>query len=340
MRRSVILKLMIIGLTINSLQAINPDFRYIAEQAIKAPSGHNTQPWLIKINEDRIEIHPNFNKSLKIVDPDNRELFISLGCATENACIAASVKKYSSDVSVTKDSVIIIRLSRDETIKENSLVEFIPLRQTNRSVYNNKIITDSIIQLLKSISLERDIHLYLFKNGTVEYNNVGELITKGNIQQMENPAFVGELKSWMRFNKGESIKTNDGLSYAVMGAPNLPSFISKPIVSSYLTPKMQNKGDREKIESSSHFALFTTKTNSAKDWINLGRSLQRFLLTTTSFGIANAFMNQPCEIKELSVELNKRLDIDSEYPTILVRIGYAKSMPYSLRKNIEEVTLK
>lgn len=74
---------------------IRPDFIYMMEQAVKAPSGHNTQPWLFRVQKDRIQILPDMSKSLPAVDPDNRELFISLGCATENLCIAAEAKGYT-----------------------------------------------------------------------------------------------------------------------------------------------------------------------------------------------------------------------------------------------------
>ena len=43
------------------------------EQAVKAPSGHNTQPWLFRVQKDRIQILPDMSKSLPVVDPDNRE---------------------------------------------------------------------------------------------------------------------------------------------------------------------------------------------------------------------------------------------------------------------------
>ena len=46
----------------------NPDFLFMVEYAIKAPSGHNTQPWLFRINENNIEIHPNFDRALPVVD--------------------------------------------------------------------------------------------------------------------------------------------------------------------------------------------------------------------------------------------------------------------------------
>jgi len=36
----------------------------------------------------------------------------------------------------------------------------------------------------------------------------------------------------------------------------------------------------------------------------------------------------------------KVLNIPNEYPTILLRVGYGKKMPYSKRKNISEVIIQ
>ena len=62
----------------------NTAFTPLIEHAIRAPSGHNTQPWRFTLGADCITIAPDFSKRLPVVDPDNRELFISLGCAAEN----------------------------------------------------------------------------------------------------------------------------------------------------------------------------------------------------------------------------------------------------------------
>lgn len=156
---------------------------------------------------------------------------------------------------------------------------------------------------------------------------------------MQDKAFTDELKSWMRFNKKHQNATNDGLSYAVFGAPNLPRFIVKPIMSSHLNDKTQNKGDRKKIASSSHFILLTTTDNAPNEWVRLGIIMERFLLKTTELGIAHAYMNQPNEVNELSGEMTKTLNIPDEYPVILLRIGYGEKMPYSKRKDIKEVIL-
>jgi hypothetical protein len=56
----------------------------MVRSATLAANGHNTQPWKFAIRQDVIEIYPDYSRRLPVVDPDNRELWISLGCALEN----------------------------------------------------------------------------------------------------------------------------------------------------------------------------------------------------------------------------------------------------------------
>ncbi len=53
----------------------------------------------------------------------------------------------------------------------------------------------------------------------------------------------------------------------------------------------------------------------------------------------HAYFNQPNEVNELSFEMATKLGISNEYPTVLMRIGYGKKMPYSLRRNTNSCIL-
>jgi hypothetical protein len=86
------------------------------------------------------------------------------------------------------------------------------------------------------------------------------------------------------------------------------------------------KTDLDKINSSSHLVLFTTKNNTVSEWIDSGWILERILLEATKLNLANVYLNQSCEIEVLENEIKNTLPINSEYPTILLRIGYAKPM--------------
>lgn len=334
------LSLIFILFFMNNMNAQNPDFLFMVEQAIKAPSGHNTQPWLFKVNDQSIEIHPNLSKSLSVVDPDNRELFVSLGCATENLRIAASQKGYDSKVSISNEGIITIELTRKMQVTPNSLFRQIALRQTNRSIYNGVLIADDSIETLKTVPLEPGIRVHCFKWGTPEYDTIAAYVYRGNGVQMNDTNFKNELREWMRYNKRHMNATNDGLAYAVFGAPNLPKFIVKPIMANAINEGAQNKGDRRRIESASHLMLFTSQNNTVREWINLGMTLERFLLKATEMNIAHSYFNQPNEIRELSLQMAESLHIKNQSPTILIRLGYAKPMPYSKRKKLSEVLIK
>lgn len=312
----------------------------IIEQAVKAPSGHNTQPWIFDIEKNEVIIRPDFSKSLPVVDPCHRELYISLGCAAENFSIAASAFGYRTEIKVEKtDKEYRIRLQTtpDKSIPPSPLYPFIGKRQVNRRVYDSRIIPEKSMMQIMHISREDEVRFYAFQNGTSDFEILRKYILEGNNRQMNDTAFKDELKSWMRFNKKHSEATRDGLSYAVFGAPDLPAFISRPVMSSFLKSSIQNKGDNRKITSSSHLLLFTTNDNTVESWMASGRTLQRFLLTAAREGIACAFLNQPCEVEKLAMEIQNNLLTDKAYPTLLLRLGYAKTVPYSLRKEVGDV---
>src|ERR1700761_5642220 len=56
--------------------------------AVRAPSVHNTQPWLWRVAENRVHLYSNLSLQLPSTDPDCRDLMISCGIAL-NHCAAA-----------------------------------------------------------------------------------------------------------------------------------------------------------------------------------------------------------------------------------------------------------
>ena len=318
---------------------MNTDFIEIIRYASKAPSGHNTQPWKFRMDRDTITVIPDLKVALPVVDGENRELFISLGCAAENLCIAASHFSYGTHIAEQGKNGISIHLSKNPTAASNPLLRQIEKRQTNRSVYNGNKIPEKVLSLLQSIHKEDSIGLYFTETGTPFANTIVEYIRKGNAIQMSDKAFREELLSWMRFNPKQIEATCNGLSYRVFGNPPLPGLLAKPIVRLFLKPDIQNKSEKKKIDASSHFVVYTTRHNTVEEWIDLGRTLQRFLLQATECGIAYAFLNQPCEVASLAADLQNTLPVNQEYPTLIIRIGYAESVPYSPRKAVESLLI-
>jgi hypothetical protein len=287
--------------------------------AVLAPSGHNSQPWLFQVGDNEIIISPDYAKRLDVVDSENRELFISLGCAVQNLMTAAHHYGYDATYEYN-DGKIVVKISKQEVQKDDPLFDAIKKRHTHRGNFTGAIIPENLLQ---GFDNEDDASVLICKSESPEAEIIRQKIVAGNEIQMSDTAFKRELVSWMRFNKKHVNETRNGLCYNVLGFPATPKPIGRKIVGMFLNPKAQNKTDVAVNASASHFCVFCVKENTPQNWIDLGVFLERFLLKITSQGIAYNFSNQPCEIPSLNQELQKELNI-THCPSVVVRLGYGK----------------
>jgi len=314
--------------------------------ACRAPSGHNTQPWKFQISEidDSIKIFPDFGRKLSVVDGDNHALFIGLGCCLENLIIAAENFGFKTKVKYSlseknREFIQINLLRENKKIKANNpLFESIMKRQSNRRKYESKKIPIKDLNKLKdaSKSLEAKAIFFLKDN---EIKNLLKFVREGSILQYGDKKFVNELISWMRFSKKSAEKHNDGLYSAVMAIPRMPEWLGKIILKFSAKPKSMAKNFEKLAANSSGLVLFVSKNNNKKSWIETGRCFERFVLTATSLGISNSHVNMPCEVLSIRKKLEKELNLQGYHALLLVRIGYGKPMPYSLRRSLSEVVV-
>lgn len=302
--------------------------------AICAPSGHNSQPWKFQTTENQIIVMPDMSKTLKVVDGENRELFISLGCAVENMQIAATQYGYESDYEYI-DGKIVVTFRQSETVTPDPLFDQIKKRHTHRGEFTGKKIPSDLIKILQSVEKEQNTDFAIFDGETNEAKLIKEKIYLGNDIQMSDTAFKNELVEWMRFNKKDIKENQNGLCYNVLGFPATPKFVGKKMVRMFLSPKAQNKTDNGVNNSASEFCLFSTAAKNEADYIAVGKTLERVLLKITELNLAYSFSNQPCEVEPLSLKLREELNL-TNYPSVVIRIGYGEEPKhFAPRENIE-----
>src|SRR5262245_31083974 len=65
-----------------------------------APSGHNAQPWSVRLDAGQIWIGTDSTRWLPQVDPTNREATLSVGAFVENLITAAPAHGFVADYEV------------------------------------------------------------------------------------------------------------------------------------------------------------------------------------------------------------------------------------------------
>ncbi len=190
-----------------------PDMTGLIHHAVMAPSGHNTQPWRFRVKENRVLIFPDFLRRLPVVDPLDRELYISLGCALENLVIAAGHEGYRALVGYSfEDGAISVNLEPvDGKANNDWLFNAISIKQSTRRRYDGRSIPEADMERLALLPLEKGVSA-VFVTDSEKVEGIIELVKEGNSIQMNDRDFMQELISWIRFNEAEANRYRTALA--------------------------------------------------------------------------------------------------------------------------------
>ncbi len=313
----------------------DPQLREIVRYATLAASGHNAQPWLFHIRDRRIEIHPDMSRRLPSVDPDDREMWMSLGCALENLCHAARAAGFEPEItSPAENSWVQVEL-KPTASEAGPLFDSIPHRQSTRSAFDGRKLNSDDLANIMSIPVEPGVRLRLFDGGR-SLEQVLEYVSSANQIQFADRAFVEELIEWIRFNRREALGSLDGLDSRCLGSPAIPRWIGRQVVGR-TTPQNQAATDTELLRSSAGVIVIATDEDSKSAWVRAGQVCQRLALTLTSMNIKTAFLNQPMEVPSIRTQFQAALGFGESLPQLLLRFGFAPPTPLSLRRPVEDV---
>jgi hypothetical protein len=318
--------------------ADDPDTAELVRYATLAASSHNTQAWRFRAGAQGIDILPDLTRRTPVVDPDDHHLYASIGCAAENLSIAAKARGRSGEVHYlagAERSRLHVALSAAPR-EETALFRAIPQRQSARTVYDRTPVGNHVLARLDAVSRIGGIEP-VFVMDVPRRDQILDLVIAGNSAQLDDPAFVSELKSWLRFNERAAVASRDGLFSAASGNPRLPSWIGPMMFDFFITKDGENAKLAEQVRSSSGLVAFLAPNDDRAGWTAAGRAYQRFALQATVDGLKHAFVNQAVEVPDVRRELRSLLGTGERRPSLLVRFGFGPPMPRSLRRSVRDV---
>jgi nitroreductase len=320
-----------------ALLSEDPDTHDLIRYATLAPNGHNTQPWRFALSPQRIIIRPNVARRTPIVDPDDHHLFVSLGCAAENLSLAAAARGRPGDSSFddTGDGALDFAY-RKGAAQSSPLFDAIPKRQSTRAEYDGRAVSPADLNTLVAAANMPGIDVVLITDPP-RLSRIRELVVAGNSTQMADPAFIQELKTWLRFSPRQALRMGDGLYSAASGNPSLPEWLGPRMFDMLVTAKSENDKYARQLRSSAGVAVFVGAQNNREHWARAGHACQRFALQATALGLKHAFVNQPVEVAGLRSELAALIGMPGRRPDLVMRFGYGPELPYSARRSVEAV---
>jgi len=313
------------------------DRRDLIRYATLAANNHNAQPWKFRIGAGAVDVLPDLSRRTPVVDPDDHHLFCTLGCATENLILAAAARGLAGTATFMTGGEGGVQVSL-ETAAPGESAEFkaIPQRGVSRAVYDGKPVPASTVDALAAAGQSEAVDVVVITD-PARVETILALVVEGNDAQFNDPAFMAELKSWIRFNPTQAIETGDGLFSGASGNPSTPAWLGRLMFGFVATPKSEADRAMAQIRSSAGVIVFVGREADPAHWVECGRSYQRFALRATTLGIRHAFINQAVEVPSVRERLAAELGMAGRRPDLIVRFGTGPAMPKSLRRPVASV---
>ncbi len=326
------------GTTANQLDAMGNSILYYASLA---PSGHNSQPWFVRVlspKEWLIGVEPD--RRLPAVDPANREVLLSIGAFAENLSIAAATFGLKAEMEVIADDPFehdVIKVTLKKTKPTEYPLQRITRRMTVKHGYLSKEIKKQDIHALSEHLKGR---LFYFPRGTDHATCIEEGAIENFRLQTQRDDAQKELVQWLRLSNKEAERRRDGLTLEGMEIRGFKGWFVKNFIDpeDFMKPSFRKQGVDQIAKLARQgggWLVITGEGQTVSDLIDCGRRFERMVLTARERNMAIQPMTQYLEeksgLKQIAAEHEQR--IISQF---VLRIGYLNTYPdpVSLRRPV------
>lgn len=316
----------------------------LVKAAILAANPHNTQPWLFRVAESRIELLADTSRHLGAMDVYMREMHIGLGCAVENMLIAAKAHGYAPRLTLSPgtlddlrpDSTPILAASVDLSSAEaivSDLYKAIPNRHTDRAPYSNKAVGTSELETLKRLADDAPQLAVFFLSSEQER----EQFIDGSIRATEaiiaDETMSHDSAKWFRHSWDDVQKYKDGPHIDTAGV----SWFKRAVVK-ILPPVSEETANQYWLEATATTLRSTPvmgfigvrQLYDRPQALRAGQLWQRMHLWATSHGLSMQPVNQMVEIVDRERELGKQASMASTLSAMLGEPGWTPTFAFRL----------
>jgi nitroreductase len=319
----------------------------IVTAATRAPSIHNTQPWLFAARPDRLEIYTDPQRALTVLDPSGRQRVISCGVAVEFAAVAARAAGHPVAVEELPDAgnpdhlaTLHVTQAGEPTDVDRHLAAAIERRHTQRGAFQPRVVPADVIDRLQTEAGEFGVWVKTISESEEEVATVFLIARAEEIEQGE-PAYREELERWLRTDPA----ADDGVPIEAVPSADPATRPSNWLIRDFVVGSRPDTPAPAVVDTDAPpppverptVLLLGTGNDDRSAWLAAGRALGRLLLSATDAGLAASPLTQALDVPATRGQLRSRLSLVG-HPQMLLRLGYpASAGTPSGRRPVDEV---
>ncbi|MCV7151294.1 Acg family FMN-binding oxidoreductase [Mycolicibacterium pyrenivorans] len=285
--------------------------------ATRAPSVHNSQPWLWRVGPHSLHLHADRSLHLPHTDPDRRELMISCGASLNHAVVALAALGWQAKIHRfpnpdDPDHLAAITLHRHAAGETDiELAAAIAKRRTDRRNFTSRPVDLGDIAWMGARVARMGVSLRRVET-TTDFKAV---LTQAVWEHAFDPDYAEELTMW------------SGRYAAAAGVParNIPESDPRAAVPSRVFAGTALDQPPQAPPEFDHGVLLALGTSADDDLSRLraGEATSLALLTASARGLATCPVSEVLEVAETRTMVRSEIFDERYFPQMLVRVGWA-----------------
>ena len=301
------------------------------DHAVRAPSVLNTQPWRFVVDRGSVLVYADRDRQLPALDPDGREMTMSLGAAVYYLRVAARHAGWAPTVlpfpvASAPDLVAAVTFAPGHRPADDDRhFRALALRRTNRRPFTDEPVPFGVASELAGAVSAEGAALRVF-DGQAEKDALSHLVAAGIIDQGQDRDVVDDIKRWLRPAKDPR---PDGVLDSAQGMWDRHASM-RTVPSSVAAYKGRL------IREAPAVLVLYTDGDDRTDWLAAGQALARALVVAADRGLAASYANEPVEVTSLRPKVADL--VGGGFPQVVFRVGYPDERPESSRRYARDVT--
>ncbi len=313
----------------------DPDtIRAALSMAVRAPSVHNSQPWLWRVGDRTVHLYSDVTRHLPHTDPDQRELVLSCGAALHHLRVAARAVGWEP---------VVHRLPNPADPEHLAAVEFRPGTPSLGAVQLARAIDERRTDRRRYTSWEvPGVYLTAVQAAAAANGALVTVVETGTARARLMLAF--ERAAWQHaqdFGYGAELAQWSGRHASAQGVPARSAVVATdPTVRPFANPGLPQTIVRD-VDAVDRLLVVSTTGDDRLSRLRAGEAVSAVLLTATKLGLASCPLTEPLEIPETRTMIRTDVLADNGCPQLIIRIGWAATSsdpaPATPRRALDEV---
>ena len=296
----------------------------------RAPSAHNTQPWVLRYADDVVDVHWDPERVLPDSDPTRRDLFLSLGAFVETCLIVAASAglPVRAEVAVDHAALRAACLVRAPSLYDTPFtVASVQQRGCARGGYARGVLDPGTLAALTGLGADLR---------QLPSRDLVAPLAEADRWMFGTPAVVNELRSWLRLSPKHPRYHLDGLTARAMAlsrieAAGLAALIAPsayPVTSRLGAPALLAAASRGTLRYDGGVLVLVGRAATPEAVIEHGRALVRVWLTLSERGWCVHPLSQLLDCATTAAALASQLGLaPHESPLAVFRTGRPLEAP-------------